>query len=156
MLLVSLWVDHSPLHTESTRKCWDKSVQSRAHSPMCCSYVCRVARLGYVLPRDEAEAVVPGDDQERYFWGERHHSALCCCQVWGAGKLIAPDTQSNTMVVGTFSVASQLYSSALTRQPSSFLGPGGVLLQVLRQPPNSCHADPGLCRHGPRPAQELH
>lgn len=146
-----------------------KCSESRHHSvlaswtlsPASSSFVHRVVRLGHILPWDKAEETVPGNHQEGYFWGERHHSALCCSQIWGAGKLIAPGTQSNTVVVvvvvvGDFLVASQLYSSALIRQPSSFLGSGGVLLQVLCQPPNSCHADPGLCRHGPRPAQELH
>lgn len=53
------------------------------------SRMCRAAGFGYILQRDEAQEIVPGDNQKRNFRGERHHSALCRGEVWGAGKLIA-------------------------------------------------------------------
>lgn len=65
-------------------------VQQRTSPSHACSHcMCRVARFGYILQRDEAQEVVPGDNQKRNFRGERHHSALCCSEVWGTGKLIA-------------------------------------------------------------------
>lgn len=50
-------------------------------------------------------------------------------------------------------VKRQLTKTALSIHPS---GPGGVLLQVLRQPPDGGDADPSVHRNGPRPAKELY
>lgn len=49
------------------------------HAPSCC--MCRVAGFGYILQRDEAQEIVPGDNQKRNFRGQRHHSALCGGEV---------------------------------------------------------------------------
>lgn len=71
-------------HAQSSRQCNGPPVP-HARS----SYMCRVARFGYILQRNETQEVVPGDNQKRNFWRERHHAALCCCEVWGTGKLVA-------------------------------------------------------------------
>lgn len=89
-----------------------KALQHFRHLPA--NWSCRFARLGYILQRDEAEEVVPGNHQERHLRGERHHAALCRCQIRGAGKLVVGRCQS-VMVVGVLSVP------ALTKQPSSFI-----------------------------------
>ncbi|XP_077468391.1 RCC1 and BTB domain-containing protein 2 isoform X1 [Stigmatopora argus] len=46
--------------------------------------------------------------------------------------------------------------AALGRRQVRRVGPGRILLQVLRQPPDLRDPDPSLPRDGPRPAQELH
>lgn len=73
-------VPRSPTRSEVTAG----ASQAEFSSP-----ICRVAGLGHILQRDEAQEAVPGDNQKRNFRGERHHSALRRGEVWGTGKLVA-------------------------------------------------------------------
>lgn len=109
---------------------------------------CRSAGLGHVLPGGEAEEAVPGDHQEGHLRGQRHHAALCRRQIRGAGKIVVGCSRTRPAPVKR-----QLTKTALSIHPS---GPGGVLLQVLRQPPDGGDADPSVHRDGPRPAKELY